>query len=264
MIQLKQTTQLYRVFGLLFLTILLTDCESTSAVVEYKPPIVPVKLGMSINGRGEIDISVGVSGEIVTPLGVFEIGLVTNPAEQFDVVENTLVVRIDDQDCIYDLKGVNFTVAGLNTEDTYTFVSLTEENKNIFLELKSSSNTGCKQRSVNAKMVETTMPISGNDIPCEGASPSHLHLGDTAHVSYFQVTVHQTPSELAPLSPHKYLRENRTVTLIDGPICGTGDPGYVLFWKVKSEEITFSDGSRGSVVGWIPEESGDIYLLKPR
>ena len=264
MFYLRSTRKiLFRFSGLLFLLFLLVSCnESSPVAIEggYTTPFVPLKI--SINSWGEINV--GISGLIVTPLGTFEAGLITDPAKYFDVVENTLTVRIDNQDCIYDLNGVNFSIEELDAEEIYTFIALREENKNIFLELESNSNTGCKQKPVTAKIVNSIAIISGNDIYCEGASPSALSLGDIAYISWFQVKVYREPSEYAQLVANKYLAENRTVSIVDGPICGKGAPGQVLFWKVQSEEITFSDGSRGVILGWIPEESGDDYLLKPR
>ena len=49
------------------------------------------------------------------------------------------------------------------------------------------------------------------------------------------------------------------VTIVDGPVCAE----RVLFWKVRSEEINFAGGGHGIIVGWVGEESGDIYLLRP-
>ena len=93
-------------FVLLGIGLLLAACDSVGAKVAYQPPGVPLKI--SINSWGEIDIE--ASGEIVTPIGVFEVGLVTNPARFFDGVQNTLVVRIGSQECWYDLNGQDFNV----------------------------------------------------------------------------------------------------------------------------------------------------------
>ena len=89
-----------------------------------------------------------------------------------------------------------------------------------------------------------------------------LLMGDLSR-SVNQVAVHTNPSELVPLVENKYLVQGHVVSIIDGPVCGTGNPGHVLFWKAQSEEIVFSNGQRGIIVGWIGEESGDVYLLRP-
>lgn len=224
--------------------------------VGYHPPIVPLRV--SVNSWGEVDVS--VTADIVTPLGVFDAGLIGSPVRYFDGVQNTLTIRIDNEDCIYDLNGENFKfdLQGNN----YRLVNLETMNRSIFVELQGDAYTGCKQRSVVS--ARRLPPTSGNDLQCQGASHSYLAVGGRATVSVNQVSVHQTPSELAPLVRNKYLRQGRAVAIIDGPLCGRGDPGQVLFWKVQSEEITFSNGERGVVVGWVGEESGDVYLLRPQ
>lgn len=237
-------------------------CDKAALQVTYHSPwIIPLQI--TVNSWGEIEI--GASELIVTPLGAFEIGIITDPRKYFDGVQNILSIQIDDQECLYDLSDKNFQV-DLNSENfqldleahDYKLVGLRKEGGSIFIELEGNGYTGCKQRPVRAAKI-------GNAAEgCPGASPSHLAVGDTAYVSVMQAAVHQTPSELAPLVKNKYLRENRIVTIIDGPVCGPGNPGHVLFWKVRSEEIRFSDGTRGMLVGWIGEESGDIYLLRPR
>jgi hypothetical protein len=72
--------------------------------------------------------------------------------------------------------------------------------------------------------------------------------------------VYQTPGESTPWVRNKYLAGDRVVTIIDGPVCAE----RVLFWKVQSQEIDFAGGGRGVIVGWVAEESGDIYLLEPK
>ncbi len=221
----------------------------------YSPPIVPLRV--SVNTWGEVNIS--ATTYVVTPLGTFDANAIADPTRYFDGVQNTLTIRIDDQDCIFDLNGgdFDFELQGNN----YELVRLNSQNKNIFVELKGQAYTGCKQRT---PVASRRVPIqSGDELNCPGASPSHVVLGGRAVISVNQATVHTEPSELAPLVRNKYLRRDRLVTIVDGPVCGQGNPGHVLFWKVQSEEISFSDGSRGVVVGWVGEESGDVYLLKP-
>lgn len=229
--------------------------EDSPAALEfsYETPILPLKV--TVNTWGEVNL--GVSPHLATPLGTFEASAIADPTRYFDGVQNTLTIRIDDQDCIYDLNGKDFSfdLQGNN----YQLVQLSTENRSIFVELKGDTYTGCKQRSAVA-----ARRAPRQDLNCPGASPSALAVGGQAVVSVSQVSVHMGPSEMEPLVKNKYLVQGRVVSIIDGPVCGPGNPGHVLFWKVQSEEITFSNGQRGVVVGWIGEESGDVYLLRPR
>lgn len=229
--------------------------EPVALEFSYQTPIIPLEI--TVNTWGEVNI--GLSPAIVTPLGTFEASAITDPTRYFDGVENTLTIRIDDQECIYDLNGGRFRLE--LQEGNFKQVAIEVDDKNIFVELDGDGYTGCKQRSVvNARRRPI---VSGDDLQCPGASPSALTLGGRAVVSVSQVAVHTTYSELASLVKNKYLVQGRVVSIIDGPVCGTGNPGHVLFWKVQSEEIPFSNGQRGIIVGWIGEESGDVYLLRP-
>lgn len=228
---------------------LLVACQVVAGQISYSPPVLPLKI--SVNTWGEIDIE--ASGQIVTPLGVFEAGVIAEPTRYFDGVQSTLIVLIDDQECWYDLNGQDFELD--LQPGHYEQISLRRENGNIFLELDGPGYTGCSQRSVTSVVGK----VSGNDVACPGASPSHLAVGDQAYISVFQATVHQSPGESTPLVKNKYLAGDRVVTIIDGPVCAE----RVLFWKVQSQEIDFAGGGRGVIVGWVAEESGDIYLLMP-
>ena len=257
-LRLNIRTERIIALGISFIfVILFTACggDSLGAEIGYQPPVLPLRV--SVNTWGEIEIS--ASSGIITPIGIFDVGIIASPTRYFDGVENTLTIRIDDQECVYDLNGGDFSFDLQG--NSYQLVHLRTENKSIFVELQGDTYTGCKQRSAVA--AKRSAASSGNNIYCEGASPSYLVVGSRAVVSVNQASVHQSPSELAPLVRNKYLKRDRIVTVIDGPVCGKGNPGQVLFWKVLSEEIAFSNGERGIIVGWIGEESGDVYLLRP-
>lgn len=239
-------------FVLLSFGLLVAACDSVGAKVAYQPLGVPLKI--SINSWGEIDIE--ASGEIVTPIGVFEVGLVTDPARFFDGVQNTLVVRIGSQECWYDLNGQDFNVE--LAPGYYQQIALRKEQSNICLELQGEETavSGCSQKPI--RTAARLQPAQ--QIVCEGALPSHLAVGKEATISVFQAAVHQEPGESTPLVRNKFLARDQIVTIVEGPVCAE----RVLFWKVRSQEIDFAGGGRGVIVGWVAEESGDIYLLKPR
>lgn len=236
-------------FSFLFTGLLLVACKQVGGQISYHPPLIPLKI--TVNTWGEINLE--ASGEVVTPLGTFEVGAITQPNQYFDGVENVLTVLIDDQTCWYDLNGQDFSID--LEPGHYDQISLRQEDGNIFLELDGPGYTGCSQRPVTA----TLGKVRGSDVVCEGSSPSYLAIGDQATVSVFQVAVHQSPGESTPLVRNKYLAGNRLVTIVDGPVCAE----RVLFWKVRSQEIDFAGGGRGIIVGWVGEESGDDYLLRP-
>ena len=103
---MKQTVSKQTIVGILFFAGWLAACESVAGQVSYHPLGIPLKI--SVNTWGELEIE--ASGEIVTPIGVFEAGLVADPVSFFDGVQNTLVVRIGPQECWYDLNGKDFDV----------------------------------------------------------------------------------------------------------------------------------------------------------
>lgn len=223
----------------------------------FKPVLIPVTL--SINSLGEVSLAPG-GISIPTPLGVFEAGayLETYPFAQ--TTQNVLVIRIDDQECAYDLHGDKIEV---NLEDgNYQLISVSTNDDDVYIEVKGDHYTGCTQ-DWSTVAVSNSLQSSGNEAGCPGASRSFLSAGSRAYVSVLQASVLKEPSEFSSFAKYKYLDGGDVVTIIDGPVCGPGNPGHVLFWKVRSEVINFADGTSGIVEGWIGEESGDIYLLRP-
>ncbi|MCA9898970.1 MAG: hypothetical protein H6654_01540 [Ardenticatenaceae bacterium] len=256
-------------FAVLTAIVLLTACslvEDADVEVGFKPVGIPIRI--SVNSAGEV--SLDVSRSFVTPLGVFDAGLVSDPESYFDTIETSLTIRIGTGECIYDLNGESGLDLDLS-HDNFRLVRLQESAGNIFIELEGDGGVSCKQGPVTLKpsnetdreVRQTAQSVAEIVANCEGASPSNLQLNATAVISVQQAAVHVNPDEFPPLVRNKYLRQGRTVTIIDGPVCGRGNPGQAIFWKVRSEEITFSTGERGIIVGWIAEESGNVYLLRP-
>ena len=226
--------------------------------VEYHPILIPVLV--SINSLGEVTFKPTAELSVPTPIGVFQVGAYLESHPFVQAPQHYLIIRIDDQECAYDLHGDNFKV---NLEGgNFQLVSMSTENENILIELKGDHYTGCTQ-DWSTFAVSNPSHNSGNEAGCPGASPSYLSNGSRAYISIFQASVLKEPSEFASFAKYKYLDGGDVVTVIDGPICGSGNPGHVLFWKVRSELIHFADGTSGVVEGWVAEESGDIYLLRP-
>lgn len=254
-------------FGLLIVfAILTTGCSllrraDDMAAVEftYDPPVIPIQI--SVNTWGEINIETTPGVSLPTPVGVFGANLVTDSSHIMQSFDNVLVIRIDDQQCVYNMHGHSIAFEGV--EGQFQIVSVeTDGDGNVTIELKGDHYTGCTQEWTNVAAANGA-GASGKEAGCPGASPSYLDVGEAAYISVFQASVLKEPSEFASFAKYKYLDGGRTVTIIDGPVCGPGNPGHVLFWKVRSEVIRFVDGTSDSVEGWVAEESGDLYLLRP-
>ena len=248
------------------LTIATTACsllrrasEEAAVEITYNPSVLPLQI--SVNTWGEVTIETTAGVSLPTPIGVFSAELITDSNHFMASTDTVLIIRIDDQQCVYDLHGHSMKFDGLEGE--YEIVAVEkDEDGNVTIELKGDHYTGCTQEWTTVA-VANTVGASGHEAGCPGASASYLEVGDAAYISVFQAAVLKEPSEFASFTKYKYLDGGRTVTIIDGPVCGPGNPGHVLFWKVHSERIHFADGTSGEVEGWVAEESGDIYLLRP-
>jgi hypothetical protein len=223
----------------------------------YDPIIVPITI--SINSLGEVELKPRSELSVPTPIGVFHVGghLETHPFVQ--TTQNVLIIRIDDQECLYNLHGNSIAFEGV--EGQFEIISVETDGGNVTIELKGDHYTGCTQQWT--QVAAGAAGASGNETGCAGASPSYLDVGEAAYISVLQASVLKEPSEFASFAKYKYLDGGDVVTIIDGPICGPGNPGHVLFWKVQSGVIRFADGTSGVVEGWVAEESGDVYLLRP-
>jgi|GEM_PF-5227567 len=231
--------------SLLFL--ILSACTLSGS---YSPPAIPLKV--VINSTGEITLE--ASTAIITPLGVFEIGAASDPYTLFDTVQNTLTIRTDSYECLYDLNGQNFEIQFSETVQARSLRK--DSNSNIYLEL-SGNYAGCQQKL--ASPVSYSHPVN-----CQPDHESRLQLGQQAVVSVFQVSVRTGPGASNSLVRNKYLKEGRVVTMIDGPVCGpTRSGGLSWWWKVKSQEILLADGQTVIIVGWIGEKDDDVFLLAP-
>lgn len=239
---------------------LLRRLDDKAAVeLSYDPAILPIRISVDTWGEISIETTAGIS--LPTPIGVFSANLVTDSQHLMQSVDNVLIIRIDDQECVYDIHGSALKFEGVQGQ--FQIVSVeTDQDGNVTIELKGDHYTGCTQEWTTVA-VASAGQASGNEVGCPGASPSYLSVGQAAYISVFQASVLKEPSEFASFAKYKYLDGGNTVTIIDGPVCGPGNPGHVLFWKVRSDVIRFADGTSDNVEGWVAEESGDIYLLRP-
>jgi hypothetical protein len=93
--------------------------------VGYQPPI-PVPVRISVNSRGEI--KAGFSGDIITPIGTFDIsGGVNLNSIRNQYAKRVLVVRIDQKAVVYKLEdGKEFKVTFDDNNTLYKKVVLWE------------------------------------------------------------------------------------------------------------------------------------------
>jgi hypothetical protein len=222
-----------------------------SPYVEYTPPLLPMKFVITPAG-----IEVNVGPRIATLIGTFEVGaaLPLTPGNDTDLI---LVLRHLDkgEDVVYEIKdGTAYVIivdgkTQIEVSGNTIVVDVTEANT---VEARPRENPetaagpGSRARSTEG-------------YNCPGSFPSRLVLGDSAKIAIFQVQVYERPSTQSPLVRYKYLAKGREIMIIDGPICAERQ----RWWMVDSGEIRLSDGSLGTVVGWVPEESGDQWMLEP-
>ena len=108
------------------------------------------------------------------------------------------------------------------------------------------------------EVAATTVTPTPGAISCPGAFPTRLAVGDTARVATFQINVREGPG--AAYSIVRRLDGNRTMEILDGPVCDDGQ----LWYYIRSETIRPRDGSEPyQAEGWVAEESDDEYLLEP-
>jgi hypothetical protein len=136
----------------LLVCLILSGCKLT-AFASYEPTGIPLEV--SVNSNGEISFSVKGEVSIPTPLGVFSIGVVTNPADYFRV-SNVLTVRIDcESEYFYDLHGADFDLTFKS--GYYQEISLQKVGTNLYLDIR-SKDVSCPPLIVRA--TPTSQPSS--------------------------------------------------------------------------------------------------------
>ncbi len=138
------------------LSILLAACSSPVAdnsgvTLGYQPPLIPVKVSVDTKGV----ISVSTTSSVVTPIGIFSVGLYTNPSEYFNV-KNTLTVRQDGQDTIYPLSGPG-KIAEVHFSPGYEILQLKPEGQNLLVEVRQLTTTSSPIQSVPPLSLSTSV-----------------------------------------------------------------------------------------------------------
>lgn len=250
--------------GLVFivLAISLLGCEP-EVEFGYQPPIVPIRV--SINSNGEL--KVGFSGQVVTPIGTFDVeggSAISLIRDRYD--QGILVVRVDNEAVVYRLEeGKEFKVTFDDNNTLYKKVDLKyESDGDIILELESGSPSIVYYTAVpdNAS--------SNKDKSCPGAKyPSRLTAGNDARVctNYDRLIIRRSASmsaaELISIYPGTFIK------ILGGPVCSED----FWWWKVEIYTgTTYGLQEKGynpvgttnrSYIGWAREgwDNIDAYFL---
>ena len=220
----------------------------TAPVVEYQPPLVPVEFLISPSG-----IEFAIKPSFVTPLGRIAIGAEV-PVYAFE--EDDLIIVLRNQstntDDVYHIQDGRRMDILLDGE-----IPVSIDHNMVIIDITNARSVRMNPKGTVARMA--AVDTSQDGYGCEGSWEARLRPGDRARVAIFQVWVRQQPGTSAPAVDEKYLAGGREVIIIDGPVCKE----RMRWWQVDSGEITLDNGQRARIVGWIPEESGDDWMLEP-
>jgi len=242
---------------ILLACLLLSACQP-QGVVEfgYQPPLVPVRI--SVNSRGEVSASASYTW--VTPLGTFDIGggvSVNTLRNKFS--SNVLIVRVDNQATVYELKeGAHFEITFDDRNTLYKKVAFHKEpNGDFILELERAVSAEDQNQPGSAS--SSSNPASTNTKPssspdsCPGAPKQRLKVGDNAYVctKVDTVALREGPSKNYTII--KRLVPGADLKIIGGPTCANN----WSFWQVRTES---------GYTGWMSEggDSKDKYFLCPK
>lgn len=110
---------------------LVTACQAASGSISISRPVgLPLRISLDTNGKISFSVEAGLN--IPTPIGVIEIGAAIDPA-LLRGVQNTLTVRYDGQDHLYNLHGQEFEIQF--EPGYYQQITLRKQGSNIFLKL---------------------------------------------------------------------------------------------------------------------------------
>ena len=217
--------------------------EGCVLAASYQPPFVPVRVEVDSTGN----VSLNVSTEFVTPIGIFELTASQTVASLRESMgTRVLVIRVDNKVSVYELvDGQNFQVEVADGDTLYRKVNLEyEADGDIILELESNAR-------VHRNLVPTPEEVS-----CSGVLPSQLAVGDLAQVNVFQLSARSYPG-FSNYKEH-VLAKNRIVTIVDGPQC----VDQAWWWKVCFSGVV-STGKHLEFCAWMLEADNDTYYLIP-
>ncbi|GAB1470238.1 hypothetical protein MASR2M66_11150 [Chloroflexota bacterium] len=232
-----------RLTSLLLLVILLSACQPQADIeLGYQPPYVPVRI--SVNSRGEVNAE--ASYEWVTAFGTFDIGggvSVNTLRNKYS--SNVLIVRVDDEATVYELKeGARFDISFDDNNTLYRKVAFHKETDGDFiLELE----------SVQVDAISQADESGSNSAAywCDDLGGVNLQEGDDARVVYPKVNLRSSPEVPQTWDANivVQIEEGVRVTIIGGPVCAHEG----TWWQIRTED---------GYTGWMREFISDGYLLR--
>jgi hypothetical protein len=221
---------------LIFLSLILTSCDLAFG---YRPPVIP--LSISIDTRGQVTFSVEQEVKLPTPIGTFSVGVIMDPAVYFGV-QNTLTVRYNGEDHIYDLHGQDFTITFAS--GYYKKVAVSKRGSNLLLELKQKNgnnpSTDAPDNPNNSSEPQVVRKM------CTGAPPIRVEIGDIAYVtSNCAYPIYMRIDPVVGTNVKQYLKQSDELRVIDGPRCSND----VSFFLVEAPKY--------GKTGWVAEAEPD-------
>lgn len=101
------------------------------------------------------------------------------------------------------------------------------------------------------KISTSTAPAIPQSNDCAGARGGRLHIGDTARITVFQLSIRDAPGGEQYGRRLNVLAQGQEVTIVEEPVCMTG----MYFVKIQSKII--------DEVGWVAEGDSKEYYLEP-
>jgi hypothetical protein len=107
-------------------------CNTIAAEGVYHPTGIPLQV--SVNTWGEVNFTVDTGVNIPTPIGAFEANVIIDPARELNSNQNTLTIRLNGQDRVYDLHGVDFNIEF--ESGYYEKIRIDKHGNNLLLEIR--------------------------------------------------------------------------------------------------------------------------------
>ncbi|QPC84266.1 hypothetical protein G4Y79_07795 [Phototrophicus methaneseepsis] len=233
----------YLLGALLSITLLVACSPSSGAFVEYSLGV----LSITIDSYGQINFA--VSGEFTLPflVGTFRVGVYQNVAQELGLL-NTLTIRINGEDHIYDLNGQDLDIKFHS--GYYKEISIQSDGRNLLLivEPLNSGPITTDNSNVNANLSPSLSGFS-----CPGAYGPHFYIGDRFYVppGDGSTSVWEEPNNVPRVG---YIPEHGGGIITGGPVCKRGQEGLLVTWMVSTDnglEGWVAEGYPHSPIPWI-------------
>jgi len=210
-------------------------------------------LEVSIDRSGNVTFAPKVNVPLPKYLGAFEVEAFFDAANALNVL-NTLTIRIDGVDKIYDLAGHKYREVTLGS-GYYRKIHIVIFNDSVLVEVERVAHT-LRPQVVNTSqprvVVQTVMVTnSAANVRCDGLLP-RLQVDGMGRVNRYPNENNRLRSSPS-LTGNQLgvIRAGHDFRVLDGPVCANG----INWWQVRS----IDDG----LVGWTAEGQDGNYLVEP-